>query len=97
MKKKDEVWYCENSKGQKIPPYKSTYIVPKPKKWTFESILNRIGVIIGIAMLVAIVLGLTSCGSLRMTEKDKQVNYEIEKLYIKYTYQRDSILIENYK
>ena len=26
---KEEIWYCENSKGQKIPPYKSNYDAPK--------------------------------------------------------------------
>lgn len=97
MNKKDEVWYCENSKGQKIPPYKSIYPVPKPKKWTFERVLNRIGIIIGIAMLIAVVSGLSSCGSLRITEQDKITNYEIDKLWLEYNYKRDSILIEHNK
>ena len=29
----NEVWYCVNSKGHKIPPYQTTYHVPKPKVW----------------------------------------------------------------
>ena len=33
MKNNDEVWYCVNSKGHKIPPYQSNYHVPKPQAW----------------------------------------------------------------
>ena len=67
------------------------YHVPSPKKWTFERVLNRIGVILGIVLLCSILFSLTSCS---MTEKQVQMEYEIDKLYNKYSYERDSIIIE---
>tara|TARA_R100001463_G_scaffold47404_2_gene96280 strand:- start:1181 stop:1477 length:297 start_codon:yes stop_codon:yes gene_type:complete len=95
MKKDDEVWYCVNSKGHKIPPYgDKVYPVAKPKKWTFDYVLNRIGIIIGLSMLLAVIMALSSCGTFKMTEKEKKVNYELDKLYLDYSYKRDSIIIE---
>lgn len=94
MKNKDEIWYCEDSKGRKIPPYggnMSNHHVPKPKKWTFDYILNRIGVLIGISLLVSILFALSSCS---VTEKQAERDYELERLYLKYSFQRDSIIIE---
>jgi|TARA_R110000851_G_scaffold157095_2_gene299896 hypothetical protein len=76
---------------------RKTYHVPKPKKWTFDYILNRIGVLIGLGLILTIILCLSSCGSLRMTEQDKITNYEIDKLWLEYNYKRDSILIEHNK
>ena len=41
---------------------------------------------------------ITSCGMFTpMTEKEKQLEYEIDKLYLEYSYQRDSLIIEYYK
>jgi len=53
MKNKDEVWYCENSKGQKIAPYHQ----PKPevKNNRFDTLLNTVGVIIGITLLTIMI------------------------------------------
>lgn len=60
MKRKtDEVWYCENSKGHKIPPYGDSYHVPKPKP-RFERILNIIGTMIGLTLAGFILLTLFS-------------------------------------
>lgn len=90
MKNKEEIWYCENSKGQKIPPYQS-YERPPEFKWyhrfNIKSIIMIILVILGIMLF-------SSCGTFKMTEKEKQVNYELEKLYLDYSYKRDSIIIE---
>lgn len=47
----------------------------------------------GILLIVLMIL-LTSCGTYKMTEKERQVNYELDKLYLEYTYKRDSLLIE---
>ena len=48
-------------------------------------------------MIILVILGImlfSSCGTFKMTEKEKQVNYELEKLYLDYSYKRDSIIIE---
>jgi len=66
--KRDEVWYCENSKGHKIPPYGTNYKVPKPKKYTFESFLNFIGVLIGIIMIVVIISVLFGCSATKQVD-----------------------------
>ena len=47
----------------------------------------------GIIFIVLLLL-LTSCGSYRMTEKERQINYEIDKAYLEYIYKRDSLIIE---
>jgi hypothetical protein len=50
---------------------------------------------------IAIILGVllvTSCGMFKpCTDEEKILNYKIEKLYLKYSYERDSLLIEHYK
>ena len=43
---------------------------------------------------IGIMMFLSSCGTFRMTEKERQVNYELERLYLDYSYKRDSIIIE---
>jgi|TARA_R110000851_G_scaffold293955_1_gene448568 hypothetical protein len=61
--------------------------VPKPKnRWPMR--------IVFILILIAIAFSLSSCGTFKMTEKEKTVNYELEKLYLDYSYKRDSIIIE---
>ena len=56
--------------------------------------MKRVIIIIGI-------LSMTSCGVNRvLTEKQKKennINYELNKLYLEYSYKRDSLLIELYK
>tara|TARA_Y100000593_G_scaffold10172_1_gene18382 strand:+ start:558 stop:722 length:165 start_codon:yes stop_codon:yes gene_type:complete len=44
------------------------------------------------------VLLITSCGMFRpMTEAEKELEYKIDKLYLEYSYKRDSLIIEHYK
>ena len=44
---------------------------------------------------IFLIIFLSSCGTLTpMTEKEKQLEYEIDKLYLEYSYQRDSLIIE---
>tara|TARA_R100001443_G_scaffold44324_1_gene57283 strand:+ start:850 stop:1017 length:168 start_codon:yes stop_codon:yes gene_type:complete len=41
---------------------------------------------------------ITSCGVLApMSEKEKELEYKIDKLYLEYSYQRDSLIIEYHK
>jgi len=53
--------------------------------------MSKVIVIIGVLLT-------TSCGMFsKMTEKEKQLEYKIDKLYLEYSYQRDSLIIEYYK
>jgi len=65
--------------------------VPGPKKYTVGRILNIIGAIIGAILIASIIFALSSCS---ITEKQAERDYELERLYLEYSYQRDSIIIE---
>ena len=94
--KKDEVWYCVNSKGHKIAPYGDSYPVTKPKN-RFERVLNFIGVVIGIIIVIAITSALSSCNMTKLTADEYQAKREImhqqDKLWSEYSYQYDSLQI----
>jgi len=38
-----------------------------------------------------------SCGTSQLTQKQVKINYELDKLYIDYVYERDSLINEFYK
>jgi hypothetical protein len=65
--------------------------VPGPREYTFGRILNIIGTIIGVTLVASIIFALSSCS---VTEKQMQMEYEIDKLWLDYSYKRDSIIIE---
>ena len=51
-------------------------------------------------IIIIILSGLliTSCGTFApLTEKEKELNYKLDKLYLDYSYERDSLIIEYYK
>ena len=53
-------------------------------------------IIVGIIVLVT-----TSCGvnrglSIEQVDKRNQIDYELDKLYLEYSYQRDSLIMEFY-
>ena len=53
--------------------------------------MKKLTIIIGILLI-------TSCGMFRpMTEAEKELEYKIDKLYLEYSYKRDSLIIEHYK
>jgi len=53
--------------------------------------MNKILIIIGVLLT-------TSCGMFsEMTEAEKELNYKIDKLYLEYSYERDSLILEYYK
>ena len=49
-------------------------------------------IIIGI-----IVLSTISCGTSQLTQKQIEINYELDKLWIDYKYESDSLINEFYK
>ena len=53
--------------------------------------MKKIGIIIGVLLM-------TSCGMFRpLTDEEKQLEYKLDRLYLKYSYERDSLIIEHYK
>ena len=52
--------------------------------------MKKIGIIIGVLLM-------TSCGMFRpLTDEEKQLEYKLDRLYLKYSYERDSLIIEHY-
>lgn len=45
---------------------------------------------------VILIFSLTSC-SYKLTPHQTQIEYELEKAYLEYSYERDSLIIEFYK
>ena len=48
-------------------------------------------------LVVLILLLFSSCGTSQLTQKQIQINYELDKLYIDYRYKTDSLYNEFYK
>ena len=48
-------------------------------------------------ILSIVVLTMFSCGTSQLTQKQVKINYELDKLYIDYVYERDSLINEFYK
>jgi len=50
--------------------------------------MNKIAIIIGVLLT-------TSCGTFsKMTEQEKELNYQIDKAYLEYSNVRDSLILE---
>ena len=48
-------------------------------------------------ILSVLVLTLFSCGTSQLTQKQVKINYELDKLWIEYKYESDSLINEFYK
>jgi hypothetical protein len=64
--------------------------------------VNKIGNIsLIISLIVFLIILLSSCGTSRLTKEQvthrNNIDYELDKLYLEYSYQRDSLIIEFYK
>ena len=67
-----------------------------------EKVVDRIGVIIGITMITMVIMAMSSCGVNRgltneQVERRNNIDYQLDKLYLEYNYQRDSLIMEFYK
>ena len=92
--KRDEIWYCENSKGHKIPPYGENKVVHKDKSRLSD--INWTRVFLFLCIIILIAMTFSSC-SYKLTERQVKIDYELEKAYLEYSYQRDSLIIEFYR
>ena len=53
--------------------------------------MNKVIIITGVLLT-------TSCGMFsKMTEAEQELNYKLDKLYLDYSYKRDSLIIEFYQ
>ena len=57
--------------------------------------------IINTTLLLSVVICITSCGINRgltnaLVEQRNNIDYELDKLYLEYSYQRDSLIMEFY-
>ena len=57
---------------------------------------NSMGIIVMIIVTILLIT-LSSCGTSRLTERQVKIDYELDKLYLEYSYQRDSLIMEFYK
>jgi len=49
-------------------------------------------------IIVVGVLLTTSCGRFsKMTDREKELQYQIDKAYFEYSYKRDSLILEHYR
>ena len=46
---------------------------------------------------IVIIMLLCSCGTSQLTQKQVKINYELDKLWIDYKYESDSLINEFYK
>ena len=48
-------------------------------------------------LIIITSLTLVSCGTSQLTQKQIEINYELDKLWIEYKYESDSLINEFYK
>ena len=53
--------------------------------------------LIGYVVLMVIMLMMSSCGINDLTQKQVEIDYKLNKLYLDYSYERDSLINEFYK
>tara|TARA_R100001594_G_scaffold121327_1_gene157141 strand:+ start:1762 stop:1974 length:213 start_codon:yes stop_codon:yes gene_type:complete len=62
---------------------------------------NSLGLLIMIIISILVMTILSSCGTSRLSHEEKthrdNIDYELEKLYLEYSYKRDSLIIEFYR
>ena len=47
--------------------------------------------------MVGLLLMISSCGTIQLTQEQVKINYELDKLWIDYRYESDSLINEFYK
>ena len=53
--------------------------------------------LIGYVSLMILLMIMSSCGTSQLTQKQIEINYELDKLWIDYKYESDSLINEFYK
>ena len=67
-----------------------------------EKIVERVYIAGGLVLLTVVIMAMSSCGINRgltneQIERRNNIDYQLDKLYLEYSYERDSLIIEFYK
>ena len=62
-----------------------------------EKVINTIYVTGGVILLICVMMCMTSCTTTQLTQKQIEINYKLDKLYLDYKYESDSLINEFYK
>ena len=67
-----------------------------------EKVVERIYIAGGLVLLTVVIMAMSSCGINRgltneQIERRNNIDYQLDKLYLEYSYERDSLIIEFYK
>ena len=62
-----------------------------------EKVVNTVYVTGGIVLATIMIMTMSSCGTSQLTQEQVKINYELDKLWIDYKYESDSLINEFYK
>jgi len=62
-----------------------------------EKVINVTYITGGLVLLTTVIMMMSSCGTSQLTQKQVKVNYKLDKLWIDYKYESDSLINEFYK
>tara|TARA_R110002012_G_scaffold172770_1_gene337603 strand:+ start:413 stop:616 length:204 start_codon:yes stop_codon:yes gene_type:complete len=62
-----------------------------------ERNVDRVYTLGGLVLLGVAIMAMSSCGTSQLTQKQIEINYELDKLWIDYRYESDSLINEFYK
>ena len=69
----------------------------KTKKKNMSERKSKNIFLIGYVSLMILLMIMSSCGTSHLTQKQVKINYELDKLWIDYKYESDSLINEFYK
>ena len=66
-----------------------------------EKVVDRVYIVGGLVLITTVIMAMSSCGINRgltseQIEQRNEIDYELDKLYLEYSYQRDSLTMEFY-
>jgi len=67
-----------------------------------EKVVERVYIAGGLVLLTVVIMAMSSCGinkglTNEQIERRNNIDYQLDKLYLEYSYERDSLIIEFYK
>ena len=67
-----------------------------------EKVVNGVYITGGIMLVMVVIMAMSSCGinkglTNEQVERRNNIDYQLDKLYLEYSYQRDSLIMEFYK
>jgi len=62
-----------------------------------EKTIERVYIVGGIVLAAIVIMSMSSCGTSQLTQQQVKINYELDKLWIDYKYESDSLINEFYK